>query len=125
MFIYDMEVDDITERVIGVFYRVYNKLGSGFLEKAYENAMAIEFRRLGIVFEKQAPVSVFYDGEVVADYVADFIVDERIVEIKAKGELNSVDEAQLINYLRATGKKVGLLLNFGPKAEVKRRVLNY
>jgi GxxExxY protein len=118
-----MVCEDITSEVIKIFYKVYNILGYGFLEKVYGNAMMIEFRRAGIKFVNQFPVMVFYKGEVVGDYVADFLVEEKvIVEIKAIRELSLVDENQLLNYLTSTDKEVGLLLNFGEKAEIKRKV---
>ena len=118
-----MKYEELTERIIGVFYRVYNVLGYGFLEKVYENALCIELRKEGLSFESQVPIRVFYDGEIVGDYVADFIVEGKVVvEVKASSGLGGADEAQLLNYLKATGKDVGLLLNFGKKAEVKRRI---
>ena len=118
-----MECEEITEKVLGVFFEVYRTLGSGFLEKVYENAMEIEFKRRGIKFGRQVGIDVCYKGKNSGEYVADFIVEgEVVVEIKAKKDLSSADEAQLLNYLKATGKKVGLLLNFGSKAEFKRRV---
>ena len=113
----------MTEKIIGVFYEVYRTLGYGFLEKVYENAMRIEFESLGINVRFQCPIKVYYKEKIAGDYVADFIVDNKvIVEIKAKKELSSADEAQLLNYLKGTGKKVGLLFNFGRKAEFKRRI---
>jgi len=116
--------EEISERVIGIFYRVYNVLGYGFLEKVYERALVVEFEREGLKFGRQVPVEVMYEGVVVGDYVADFIVEgEVVVEVKANKEFCEKDGAQLVNYLRGTGKEVGLLLNFGEKAEVRRRVL--
>ncbi len=115
----------LTEKIIGVFYEVYNGLGYGFLEKVYENAMMIEFEREGIPATSQAPISVFYDSKVVGEYFADLLVDDRvIVEIKAARVLAPEHEAQLLNYLKATDKEVGLLLNFGPKPEIKRKVFD-
>ena len=122
-----MEHEEITEKIIGVFYEVYRTLGSGFLEKVYEKAMEIEFRIRGIKFGRQVGIDVCYKGENSGEYVADFIVEgEVVVEVKAKKGLDSVDEAQLINYLKATGKRVGLLVNFGGEdIEFKRRVYGY
>ena len=118
-----MDCDEITGEVIRIFYKVYNTLGYGFLENVYEEAMMVEFRKSGLKFVNQFPVKVFYEGEIVGKYVADFLIDGRvIVEIKAIGELGKVNENQLMNYLRSTDKEVGLLLNFGEKAEIKRRV---
>lgn len=115
----------ITEKIIGVFYEVYNGLGYGFLEKVYENAMMIEFEKEGIPAVSQPPIRVFYDGKVVGEYFADLLVaDKVIVEIKATRVLAPEHEAQLLNYLKATDKEVGLLLNFGPKPEVKRKTFD-
>lgn len=116
---------ELTEKIIGCFYGVYNKLGYGFLEKVYENALVIEFRKVGLKFGKQVPIQVVYDDEIVGEYVADFIVEGKVVvEVKASKSLGTIDEAQLINYLKATGIRVGLLLNFGKEAEIKRRVFD-
>ena len=113
----------MTEKVIGAFYEVYNVLGFGFLEKVYEAALAVEFSRRGLKFGRQFPIEVCYKGEVVRSYVADFLVEgEVIVEVKAMIGVGGGEEAQLLNYLKATGNGVGLLLNFGRKAEVKRKV---
>lgn len=121
----DIKYKTLTEKVIQVFYKVYNKLGYGFLEKVYENAMAIEFRKEGLSAVFQSPIKVVYDGEVVGEYFADILVDDKvIVEIKATRALALENEAQLLNYLKATDIEVGLLLNFGPKPEIKRKVFN-
>ena len=119
-----MKFEDGSEEIIGVFYEVYNFLGAGFLEKVYEEAMAIEFRLRGIEFSRQVGIEVYYKGERAGKYMGDFIVGDIIVEVKAKRCLDKFDDAQLINYLKGTGKKVGLLVNFGgEKLEFKRRVL--
>ena len=122
-----MECEELTEKIIGVFYEVYRTLGCGFLEKVYENAMKVEFARLGIGFSNQTPIRVLYKEKVVGDYFADFIVeDEVVVEVKAKWDLNGVDEAQLLNYFKGTGKRVGLLFNFGgKKPEFRRKVFGF
>jgi len=121
----DVKHEELTGKIIGVFYRVYNKLGYGFLEKVYENALAVEFRRLGLDFEQQAGVSVFYEGENVGDYVADFIVEGCVVvEVKALVDWSGSEKGQLLNYLRATDLEVGLVLNFGKEAGVKRKILD-
>lgn len=118
-----MKHEELTDRIIGIFYQVYNKLGYGFLEKVYENALKIEFRKAGIDFDCQVPVQVFYDDEVIGEYVADFIVDGKVVvEVKANVGLGVADESQLLNYLRCTGLEVGLLINFGKEADFKRKV---
>ncbi len=114
---------EITGKVIGAFFKVYNTLGYGFNEKVYENALAIELRKAGLKTVKQQEIVVYYDGEGVGDYRADIIVnDVVIVELKAARELAEEHEAQLLNYLKATTIEVGLLLNFGVKAEHKRKV---
>lgn len=119
------KLKSLTEKIISAFYRVYNKLGYGFLEKVYENAMAIEFKRLGIDAIAQSPITVLYDGKIVGEYFADFLVGSKvIVEIKAVRTLASEHEAQLLNYIKATDVEVGLLLNFGPQPEVKRKVFD-
>lgn len=117
-----MKCEEITDKVIKIFYEVYNKLGYGFLEKVYENAMMIEFDKKGINYCNQFPIKVYYDNFVVGDYVADFIVENKIiVELKSIWELSSNDERQLLNYLKSTDKKVGLLLNYGDKPRVRRK----
>ncbi len=114
---------DITEKIIKAFYKVYNTLGFGFLEKVYENAMFIELRNMGLFVEKQRRVKVFYEEQEVGDYFADLIVDEKvIIELKAAESLCEEHEFQLINYLKATEIEVGLLLNFGKKPEFKRKI---
>ena len=119
-----MPINDLTEKIIGCAYAVSNALGAGFLEKVYENALALEIKEAGLQLIQQYPVHVMYRGEVVGDFVADLFVDQRlIVEIKAVKGIDPVHVAQCINYLRATQHHVGLLLNFGkPKVEVKRLV---
>jgi GxxExxY protein len=113
---------DTTELIIRAFYSVYNTLGYGFLEKVYENAMVLELTRIGLKVVQQAPIHVYYAGEVVGEYFADLLVaDAVIVELKAVQMLAAGHEAQLLNYLKATPYEVGLLLNFGPKPQIKRR----
>jgi len=121
----DFKHKDLTERIIKIFYRVYNELGYGFLEKVYENAMEIEFDKEGIPALSQSPIKVFYESRVIGEYYADFLVDGKvIVEIKATKSLVEENEAQLLNYLKATDIEVGLLLNFGPKPQVKRKAFS-
>ena len=115
----------ITELIIKSFYNVYNKLGYGFLEKVYENALLIELRKFDLDCAVQCPIEVFYDDTKVGLYVADIIVNNCvIVEVKAAESLCEEHEAQLTNYLRATDIEVGVLLNFGKKAGVKRKVFS-
>jgi GxxExxY protein len=118
-----MKHEEITRKIIGAFYTVYNTLGYGFLEKVYENALVIELQKSGLQVAVQYPVNVYYDGQVVGEYFADLLVDERIiVELKAVRRLAPEHEAQLLNYLNATHYEVGLLLNFGIEAEMKRKI---
>ena len=114
---------DLTEKVIKAFYKVYAVLGYGFSEKVYENALVIELRKAGLFAEPQKKIQVYYEGELVGEYFADIIVNERvIIELKAVRALVEEHEAQLLNYLKASSIEVGLLLNFGPKSDVKRKV---
>jgi GxxExxY protein len=113
----------VTEQIIKAFYHVYNELGHGFLEKVYENAMVIQLRKQGLVVRQQAPVRVYFDGRIVGLYYADLLVDNKvIVEIKAAEALCEEHEAQLLHYLKATEIDVGLLLNFGKRPQVKRKI---
>ena len=118
----DFEV--LTEKIIGCAYRVYNKMGFGFLESVYEKCMMIELVRDGLSAESQKSITVQYDGHDVGEFVADIIVNETVIlELKSVRQISKIHEAQLVNYLVATGKPVGLLLNFGEfKVEVKRKV---
>ncbi len=115
--------EEVTEKIINAFYQVNNRLGFGFLEKVYERAMIIELQKQGCKVETQKSIKVYYDGNVIGDYFADMLVDNRvIVELKAVESLNHEHELQLINYLRATKIEVGLLINFGKRAEFKRKL---
>jgi GxxExxY protein len=114
---------DLTERIIKCFFAVYNTLGYGFLEKVYERAMMIELAEEGLSARSQHPVQVFFKERLVGDYSADIIVNEKVVlELKAVECLVEEHELQLINYLRATDLEIGLLLNFGKKPEVRRKI---
>lgn len=117
-----MDIDKLTERVIGCAFEVHNELGSGFLEKVYENALRIELRLAGFEVKQQVPLPVTYKGQVVGEFYADLIVDDRlIIELKAVQTLAKEHEVQLVNYLAATGIDDGLLLNFGSSVDVKRK----
>jgi len=123
-----MNTDDtniLTETIIGAAYKVHNTLGTGFLEKVYENALSIELKKQGLKAEQQKSLSVKYDGQIVGEYTPDIIVNGQVIlELKAVDKTSVIHEAQLINYLKATGIEVGLLINFGKRVEVKRRVFN-
>ena len=116
---------DITDLVLKAFYRVYGTLGYGFLEKVYRNSLAVELRRMKLDVVQEARIEVHYEGEVVGEYYADLLVAGAVlVEVKSVPRLLEEHEAQLLNYLKATPYEVGLLLNFGPKPEVKRKVFD-
>ena len=118
--------DDLTQMVIGCAYKVHNKLGPGFLEKVYENALRIELEKIGFRVKQQEPINVLYDGQIVGVYYADLWVNERVVvELKAALALAKEHEVQLVNYLTATGISDGLLVNFGPSVRVKRKFREY
>jgi len=121
----DFKCKELTDQIIKIFYRVYNKLGYGFLEKIYENALMIELKEEKIVAVAQAPIQVFYKGQILGEYFADILADNKvIIEIRAAKNLMEEHEAQLLNYLKATNIEVGLLLNFGPKPEVRRKAFD-
>jgi len=114
---------ELTERILGSFYIVYNSLGYGFLEKVYENALKIELEESGFPVEQQLPIQVRYRDRVIGDYFADLCADNKVIlELKSVEKLNATHVAQLYNYLKSTNYEVGLLLNFGPKPEFERRV---
>lgn len=119
-----MEYRELTERIIGCAYRVYNKMGFGFLESVYEKCMLIELRKANLDAESQKPITVFYENEIVGEFVADIIVNDTIIlELKSVRRIIKAHEVQLVNYLIATGKPVGLILNFGErKVEIKRKI---
>ena len=119
--------NEITEKIIGSAYAVSNTLGSGFLEKVYENALYIEVRKSGLNVIKQHALQVFYDDEVVGDYFADlFVENEVVVELKTVTIITEIHQAQLMNYLIACNKRCGLIINFGkPRVEIKRMVNGY
>ncbi|MDO8684998.1 MAG: GxxExxY protein [Armatimonadota bacterium] len=115
-------MNELTEKTIGRSYAVANTLGHGFLEKVYENALAVELRNAGCKVEQQKGIVVNYHGSVVGEYVADLLVDDCvIVELKTVKAINDIHLAQALNYLKATGLRICLLINFGnPKVEIKR-----
>ncbi len=120
-----MKHEELTEKIIKGFYKVYTTLGYGFLEKVYENALFIELSAMGLSVEKQKKILVYYFGNIVGEYNADLIVEEIIaVELKASECLVEENENQLINYLKATNIEVGLLLNFGKKPQLKRKIFD-
>jgi GxxExxY protein len=115
----------LTEQILKAFYAVYRELGFGFLEKVYENAMAIELRNLGLQVKQQVSIEVAYKDQVIGRYDADLVINDLvIVELKSAQTLTDAHQAQLLNYLKATRIEVGLLLNFGPRAEFKRKAFD-
>jgi GxxExxY protein len=116
---------ELTEKILGAAFKVQNTLGAGFLEKVYENALSIELRGCGLAVESQKAFPVRYEGAIVGDYQADLVVSAKVViECKAVNSLDPVREAQLINYLKASGLRVGLLINFArPKLQYRRIVV--
>jgi GxxExxY protein len=121
-----MDINDITYAINGAVFEVNKVLGPGFLEKVYENALLVELRERGVKAESQVPVNVTYKDASVGEYVADILVEDKIiVELKTVEKIDKIHEAQLLNYLKATGKPIGLLVNFkNHKAEIKRMVLD-
>jgi GxxExxY protein len=114
--------ENITERIIGCAFKVHRVLGQGFLEKVYENALSIELRKCGFEVEQQRPVPVYYEGERVGEYFADLLIDGRVIcEIKTTTSLGKEQEAQLVNYLVASGIDTGLLIGFGSSVVVRRK----
>jgi GxxExxY protein len=119
------DLDELTYKINGAIFEVNRVLGAGFLEKVYENALVLELKNQGLKAESQIPIPVSYKGEVVGEYFADILVEDKvIIELKAVDKIQKIYEAQLLNYLKATGMKIGLLVNFKhPKAEIKRLIL--
>jgi len=117
--------EDLTGTIIKAYYNVYNKMGFGFLEGVYENAMMIELEKMGLYAERQVPIKVYYDEKEVGSFYADILVEGLVIlELKAVSEIAKAHEAQLLNYLKATQIEVGLLLNFGPTTKVIRKIFD-
>ncbi len=115
---------DVTKKIMDSAVEVYGILGYGFLEKVYANALIVEFRKRNIKYESQKKLTVEYKGQVVGDYVADLVVDNKvIVELKACEAITNAHLAQTLNYLKITNYRVGLIINFGPKIQFKRVIL--
>ncbi len=114
---------ELTGKILGAFFQVYKELGYGFSEKVYENALALLLRELGLTVEQQKPITVYFQDQIVGEYIADLVINGVVLlELKAVQSLIDKHSAQLLNYLKSTEIEVGLLLNFGPKAEFKRKV---
>ncbi len=120
-----LKYEEISEKIIGAFYNVYNALGYGFLEKVYENAFMIELTKSGLGCLKQVPIKVYYEGVIVGEYFADIVVEDVIIlELKAAEVLHEEHEFQLINYLKATDIEVVYLFNFGKRPHFKRKIFS-
>lgn len=118
--------DEITDRIIGCCFKVHRALGSGFLEKVYENALMIELEKCGLRARQQVPMAVNYGGRTVGEYFADIVVEDRVIcELKAAEALSKEHEVQLVHYLTATGIEIGLLINFGRSVTVRRKYREY
>jgi GxxExxY protein len=122
-----MDINELTYSINGAVFEVNRILGSGFLEKVYENALVVELQKLGISVETQVPIKVHYKDNIIGDYIADILVEGKvIVELKTVEKIERIHEAQVLNYLKATGIQVGLLVNFrNSRAEIRRLVLNF
>jgi len=119
-----MENSELTKKIIGCTYKVYNKLGFGFLESVYEKSLLFELQREGLQAKTQEPIKVYYEDMIVGDFIADIIVNNKVlVELKSVKKLNKAHEVQLVNYLTATKIDIGLLINFGEeRVEIKRKI---
>ena len=121
-----MEYEELTHKIIGAAYKVFNTLGFGFLESIYKNAMVIELAKNNLKVEAEKPLKVYYDNQIVGDFYIDlYVEDSVVVELKSVKNLVKEHEVQLVNYLKATGLQVGLLINFGRSVQVKRRVFGF
>jgi len=120
------KIDRLTKNIIDASFTVSNVLGCGFLEKIYENSLIIELKKRKLKVEQQKPVQIYYDNEIVGDYFIDLLVEDSIiVELKTVKNIDNIHKSQLMNYLKATNKKIGLIVNFfKPKVEIKRMVNN-
>lgn len=117
---------ELSKKIIAAAYNVHNELGNGFLEKVYKNALVVELKEAGLQCNHEFPLKVLYHKTIVGDYYTDIVVEDKIiVEVKAVSKLESMHEVQLVNYLKATGMNVGLLINFGQSVEIKRRIFGY
>ena len=120
-----MKHQELTQQIIEAAFLVHKILGYGFLEKVYQNALMIELAKRGIRAESERPLKIHYESDIVGDYICDIVVEDKVIlELKAVKEINKIHEVQLVNYLKGTGIEVGLLINFGPSVQIKRKVLD-
>jgi len=121
----NLEHSELTRNIIGAAMEVHRHLGSGFLESVYEESLAIELQLRNIIYERQKPLNILYKGKLAKQFICDLLIESKVlVELKATKSLTSVDEAQLLNYLKATGTKIGLLFNFGESSLKFKRLVN-
>lgn len=121
-----MKHRELTAKIIDCAYKVHRELGFGFLESVYQNALVIELTKADLKVEQEKKVPVSYDGQVIGDFTADVVVEDKVIlELKSVKDIHPAHEAQLINYLKATGIEVGLLINFGETVEIKRKVFDH
>jgi GxxExxY protein len=119
-----MKHQQLTSAIINCAYKVHNTLGFGFLETVYHNALLIELTKAGFHAEKEKRIKVFYNDHLVGEYAADILVEDKVIlELKSVKDLHPAHSAQLINYLKATGIEIGLLINFGESVQIKRKIL--
>ena len=120
-----MKHKGLTAKIIDCAYKVHRELGFGFLESVYQNALMIELLKAGLQAEREKKVLVTYEGQVIGDFIADIVVEEKVIlELKSVKQIHPVHETQLVNYLKATRMEVGLVINFGEQVEIKRKVLD-
>lgn len=120
-----MEINELSEKIIGCSYEVYNTLGYGFLEKVYENSLVVELKKRNLDVKQQEKLTIYYKDNIVGDYYADLIVENAIIiELKSTKEISNAHKMQLLNYLKATHIKLGLLINFSPTTVEIRRIAN-
>jgi GxxExxY protein len=116
-------LSNLTEKIIGAAFQVHNRLGQGFQEKVYENALVEELRTNGLRVEQQKPLTVMYGGKPVGDFIADLLIEGSVlVELKANKTIDRSHENQLLNYLKSSGIEVGLLINFGESVQIRRKI---
>ncbi len=117
--------EDLSYKIIGLAMEIHRKLGHGFLEKVYENALMLVLRREGIEAKQQAPIKVYFDGEIVGEYFADILIEDKIIlELKTLNEITDVHLAQALNYLKATGLRLAIIINFAKKRLEYERIIN-
>ena len=120
-----MKHEDLTSKIIACAYKVHNTLGFGFLETVYQNALMIELTKASLHAENEKKIQVHYHNQLVGDYIADITVEDKVIlELKSVKDLHPAHSAQLINYLKATGMEIGLLINFAESVQIKRKILS-